>query len=103
MKVTKNMKYEKSVEARELMLYAANNAELYSDVISTARTLSKKLRKGIYDHELAVALWYRFACEASRHYNNDFGYSFAVGDRFTAAVDLEEYFFDLVEDLAELE
>ena len=32
------------------------------------------------------------ATEASKMYNKDFGYSFSVQDRFTAAVEMEEYY-----------
>lgn len=40
----------------------------------------------------AVDAYYYIATEASKNYNKDFGYSFSVSDRFSAAVDMEEYY-----------
>ncbi|MFR6539296.1 MAG: hypothetical protein ACLUPN_02345 [[Ruminococcus] torques] len=54
--------------------------------------LRKKAIKGAYDKEKAVDAYYYIATEASKNYNKDFGYSFSVSDRFSAAVDMEEYY-----------
>lgn len=93
MKRTKNMIYNETTESRELFLYAVNNGNLYRKTTRTIlATLRKKVDKGVYDRERAVDIWYRVATEASDQYNKDFGYRFSVADRFTAAVDMAEYY-----------
>lgn len=90
MKRTKSMKYQETTESRELLLYATNNGDLYRSMITAViANLRKKAVKGAYDSEKAVDAYYRVACEASKMYNKDFGYSFSVADRFTVAVDME--------------
>lgn len=93
MKRTKNMVYNPTEESKELFLYAINNHSLYRRMIENVlNNLEKKIKKGIYDKEKAVDLWYYVATEASNKYNEDFGYRFKVADRFTVAVDLAEYY-----------
>ena len=98
MKRTRTMIYKPTQESRELMLYAINNGELYRRQITPViNSLRKKAAKGTYDNDKAVDAWYYVACSASQMYNKDFGYSFTVTDRFTAAVELEKYFKEDVE------
>lgn len=93
MKRTKNMKYKKTVESQELFLYTVNDAQLYrSCIIPAVESLRKKAKKGLYNSDKAVDLFYYVATNASNKYNKDFGYSFSVQDRFTCAVELEEYY-----------
>lgn len=93
MKRTSSMIYKETVESRELFLYATNDGNLYRQQITPViENLRKKALKGTYDKEKAVDAYYYVACTASKMYERDFGYSFAVQDRFTAAVDMEEYF-----------
>lgn len=93
MKRTKSMIYKETVESRELFLYATNDGGLYRRMITpTIENLRKKAAKGQYDKEKAVDAYYYIATEASKRYNKDFGYSFSVQDRFTAAVEMEEYY-----------
>lgn len=93
MKRTKSMIYNETVESRELFLYATNDGNLYLQMITpTIKSLRKKAIKGAYDREKAVDAYYHIATEASKKYNKDFGYSFSVSDRFSAAVDMEEYY-----------
>lgn len=95
MKRTKSMIYNETVESRELFLYATNDGRLYRQMITPViNNLRKKAIKGAYDSEKAVDAYYRIACEASKMYNKDFGYSFRVQDRFSCAVDMEEYYRD---------
>ena len=95
MKRTKSMIYKKTEESRELLLYATNDGNLYQRMIlPVIENLRKKAMKGTYDTDKAIDAYYRIACEASKMYNKDFGYSFSVQDRFTCAVDLEEYYRD---------
>lgn len=93
MKRTKSMKYQETTESRELFLYATNNGDLYRSMITAViENLRKKAIKGTYDSEKAVDAYYYVACEASKMYNKEFGYSFSVGDRFTVAVEMERYY-----------
>ena len=93
MKRTKNMIYNPTEESRELFLYAVNNGKLYRRMIEgVLANLEKKVGKGVYDREKAVDLWYYVATEASKEYFKDFGYNFKVTERFTAAVDMAEYY-----------
>ena len=90
---TKSMRYQATVESSELFGYATNNSELYRQAITPAITnLRKKAQKGIYDSEKAVDLWYAVATTASNQYGKDYGYTFSVQDRYTVAVDMEEYY-----------
>ena len=95
MKRTKSMIYKETVESRELLLYATNDGNLYQRMIlPVIENLRKKAMKGTYDTDKAIDAYYRIACEASKMYNKDFGYSFSVQDRFTCAVNMEEYYKD---------
>lgn len=90
---TKSMIYKETVESRELFLYATNDGRLYTRMITPViENLKKKAVKGNYDKEKAIDAYYHVATEASKMYNKDFGYSFSVQDRFTAAVDMEEFY-----------
>ena len=98
MKRTKSMVYKPTEESRELMLYAMNNGELYRRQRTPGiNSLRKKAAKGTYDSEKAIYAWYYVACSASQMYDKDFGYRFTVTDRFTAAVDMEQYYREDVE------
>lgn len=88
MKKTRSMIYTPSHEARELYLYASNCAHLADLGNNILENLRRKVLAGVYDHEKAVAAMYRFACEGSKLYNRDFGYTFDVTARYTAACDL---------------
>ena len=95
MKRTRSMIYNETTESRELLLYATNDGELYRQMITpVVNNLRRTASKGWYDSEKAVDAYYRIACEASKRYNRDFGYSFSVTDRFTAAVDMEKFYRD---------
>lgn len=89
------MIHKETVESRELFLYATNDGDLYRRMTApTIENLRKKAVKSQYDKEKAVDAYYYIATEASKRYNKDFGYSFGVQDRFTAAVEMEEYYRD---------
>ena len=97
MKRTKSMVYKPTEESRELALYAENTGDLYCRCIETAiKSLAKKYRKGTYNKDKAVDLWYAIATEASKMYSRESGYNFSVTDRYTAAVGLEESYFENV-------
>jgi hypothetical protein len=93
MKRTKNMIYKPTEESRELFLYATNDGELYRHMVKPImENLRKKMAKGIYEKEKAVDAYYHVATEASNKYWKDFGYRFSVADRFTAAVEMADYY-----------
>ena len=95
MKRTKSMIYNPTEESRELFLVATNDGDLYRRMITPIiNNLRKKAIKGTYDNDKAVDAYYYAATEASNQYKKDFGYSFSVQDRFTAAVEMEEYYRD---------
>lgn len=93
MKRTKNMYYKETEESRELFLYTTNDGRLYETIITPViNNLKKKAEKGIYNSEKAIDIYYRVATAGSDKYYKDFGYKFNVTDRFTVAVELEEYY-----------
>ena len=97
MKRTKSMVYRPTQESNELVLYAENTSELYcNDIQPAIESLAKKYRKGIYDKNKAVDLYYYIAAAASKLYFREFGYNFSVTDRYTAAVELEASYFENV-------
>ena len=97
MKRTKNMIYNQTQESIELTHFAANTESIYPQICATVRNLAKKFTKGVYDAEKAVDAFYYIACAASDLYKKWFGYGFSVGDRFSAAVDLRDYFTENIE------
>ena len=99
MKETKSMIYKPSEESRELVLYAENTGDLYRRYIVPAiKILHKKYIKGTFDAEKSIPVWYSIVTEASKMYNREFGYSFSVTDRYTAACDLAEGYLELIEE-----
>jgi len=63
-----------SDEARELALYAENDGDLYRQSAEPVmRNLSKKFKKGVYDHELAAKLWKYHADRAAKSYGKEHG------------------------------
>lgn len=93
MKRTKNMIYKPTEESRELLLYATNSGDLYRKMtLPVIENLRKKAKKGLYDKEKAIDAWFYVATDASNLYKKDFGYSFTVQDRFTAAIEMESYY-----------
>jgi len=97
MKRTKSMIYNQTQESIELAHFAANTESIYPQICATVRNLAKKFTKGVYDAEKAVDAFYYIACAASDLYKKWFGYGFSVADRFSAAVDLRDYFSENIE------
>lgn len=101
MKRTSSMIYKETAEANELYIYTVNTERLYRQrILPSIENLAKKMKKGNYDKDKAVDLWYYTATAASDLYNKDYGYSFSVQDRFTVATDLESRFREDVEEAA---
>ena len=97
MKRTKSMIYKQTQESIELTHFAANTQSIYPQICATVRNLAKKFTKGVYDAEKAIDAFYYIACAASDLYKKWYGYGFSVGDRFSAAVDLRDYFSENIE------
>jgi hypothetical protein len=98
------MIYRETAESRELTIYACNTSALYHNaIVPTVRNLAKKYAAGKYDQEKAVDAWYYVAESAVRMYEREFlspGEGVRVFDvtaRFSAAVELEEYYRENVE------
>lgn len=90
---TKSMIYKPTQEATELYLFATNDGDLYRQSITPAiENLKRKVAKGIYDQNKSIDLFYHIATAASNKYQKYYGYSFSVGDRWTAAVDMAEHY-----------
>ena len=98
MKRTKNMIYNKTQESTELFFFTTNTESIYPQIQYTVRNLAKKFDKGVYDAEKAIDAFYYIACAASDLYKKWYGYGFSVADRFSAAVDLRDYFSENIED-----
>lgn len=90
MKRTKNMIYQPSDEAVELLIMAKNDGRLYSTMKAIVSMLAKHYKKGGYNAEKAVDAWYPYMTLVSKDYYYDCGYAFTVTERYTAAVDMEE-------------
>lgn len=104
MKRTSSMTYYETDESRELELYTTNNGGLYRQMITPIiNNLHKKYKRGTYDADKAVDLWYNVATEGAKLYNREFGSGsqwsrlFNVQCRYTVAVNLESYYKEEVE------
>lgn len=97
MKRTKSMVYNKTQESTELFFFTTNTQSIYPQIQNTVRNLAKKYAKSAYDAEKAVDAFYYIACAASDLYKKWYGYGFSVTDRFSAAVDLRDYFSENIE------
>lgn len=97
MKRTKNMIYKATDEVRELFLYATNSGVLYTQQIEPSiKSLRKKFKKGTFDKDKAADLFYYAATSASAMYDKEFGFSFSVQQRFTAAVDMVDFYMEQI-------
>lgn len=82
-----------SVAAHELYLFAVNDAQLYQTrIIPIIANLKKKIRKGIYNPQLARKLWRYAADDAAKRYAKEYGGSFTVATRQVAADEMAEHF-----------
>ena len=105
MKYTKNTIIKESEESRELSIFIENNQEIYTNyILPITQSLKKYYKKGNYSREKAIAAYYPAAVAGARLYCKtfaslaDFLHVFNVTARFTCAANLEESFFNLVEE-----
>lgn len=79
--------------ARELFLYATNDGDLYrQSALPIIANLQRKVKKGVYDAELAIKLWRYHADKAAQKYNKEFGGTFTPATRDLAAKELRDYY-----------
>ena len=103
MKHTKNTIIKKSVESRELSLYADNTRALYPQICDVVRNLAKHYKRGQFDRSKAVDAFYPVACRAAQMYCREFARvedaprCFDVTARYTAAADLLDYHMENIE------
>lgn len=92
MKRTSSMICVPTWASRELYCYAINNGRLAAYLESVENILRKKCAKGVYNSEKCVDAFYPFMCEAAKMYARDFGGSFSICERFSAACEARESF-----------
>ena len=103
MKHTKNMIIRETTESRELALFIENDGTLYRRHITPViNNLKKRYNAGTYDKSKAIDLYYYIATAGAREYCRQFAnvedapQIFDVTARYTAAADLESFFYDEV-------
>lgn len=86
-------------EARELQLFCENDGDIYRQQISMIeKNLTKKIAKGVYDHEKAKKLWGYAADNCARKYAKEFGDGrdwhkmFSTADRREVAKNFADHF-----------
>ena len=100
MKRTASMIYKATEEATELFLYTVNDSRIYENmIVPVINNMTKKVKKGIFDANKAIDAFFHVATLGSKYYSRDYGYSFSVQDRFTAATDMVTYFLDDIQDM----
>ena len=98
MKITKNMVYKMTDEARELYLYCDNNSRLYRMSIEPLyNALDKKVKKGVFNSIKATIAFYHVATLGAKMYGKEFGNGdglriFNVQARWTVACELCGYY-----------
>lgn len=100
-----NKTFSDTVAARELALYACNDSTIYfQSIVPVIENLSKKIKRGTYDHAKALKAWEHVATVAAVKYNQEFGTPgtkyfsmFNAATRRAAAAELAENFSDDVE------
>ena len=92
MKRTKNMYENPTTESHELFLFCENEWKVYRQWESIKENLERKIKKGIYDSNKAIDLFYYLADNASKLYKSAFGGEFTVNERFNCAIELRNEF-----------
>ena len=80
--------FVEGVSDDEAYAYDMNGKKIFTDTIKGV----EKLEKGVYDAEKAIIAFFHVTTEASNQYKKDFGYSFTVTERWTAAQDMRDAF-----------
>lgn len=62
-----------SPEARELVLYAENDEQLYRQEQAIVENLDRKMQRGTYDRAKAPKLWRYLYDAAAKKYGKEFG------------------------------
>ena len=99
MKITKNMYVKNTSESRELEVYTENDNNIYFHHLQPViKCLKKKVVKGVFDEEKAIAAFYYVATAASNKYFAEFGYKFSVTERWTAAYNLLQDYMEAIKE-----
>lgn len=105
MKHSKNHFIKEMAESHELCLYAINGGRLNNHINSVAKSLARKMQRGIYDKVKAIDAVYPIATLAAKLYCAEFGgrYSqvFNVTCRYTVAAELLETIESLAQEYKE--
>ena len=97
MKHTKSMVINPTVESHELLLFTTNESSLYPSIKSYIKNLANKYQKNIYSSDKAIDGFYTIATNASELYNRYYGYKFTVTERYNAAIELESYYLENIQ------
>lgn len=88
--------------AHELFLYATNDSDLYNrGALPIIANLQRKVKKGVYDAELAIKLWRYHADSAAKGYNKEYGGTFTPATRDMAAKQFRDYYDEDVQSVSE--
>jgi len=86
-------------EARELLLTCENDGDLYRQQVQPIeKNLTRKIQKGVYDHEKAKKLWMYLADNCARKYAKEYGDGrpwhkmFSTADRREVAKNFADHF-----------
>jgi len=101
------MTYANNVTARELALYAVNNADIYHQITApVCRNLAKHKSRGVFDSASAMRSWERVAYVAARAYSRDHLHNdsawksiFPLDVRRIAAEVIRDHYASYVEEL----
>lgn len=96
------MKHIADMEAaRELALYIENDYMLYKqNVLPACQSLNTRIKRGTYDHTLAVKMWEHVAMHGAKKYiadyanYEDFPHVFNPATRHETALELQAFFAD---------
>jgi len=93
--------------ARELVLYVTNDSDLYHrQAILIMDNLARKMRRGQYDHDLAVKAWAWLANAGAKKYAKEFATAsewaaiFSPATRLMAAQELRDHYDEDVRERA---
>lgn len=89
---------------RELVLFATNDGDIYrSQTTSIIKSLAKKMKRGVYDHEKATKAFEYMADTAAKKYFKEFCMGgnwytiFPKAERTATAKELADYYIEEIE------
>lgn len=104
----KKLRENPETEVHELVLYITNDSGLYhQQTLPIIKNLARKLKKGVYNHQLAIKLWGYLATNGAKKYarefstGSDWSVMFSPQDRRDAAKELADEYMEAIQDTAE--